>query len=194
MKKTLIVLMMVLLSAMLIVSCNNNPEQKKTVKVGDVIELGTYPAEAEESYVGKPITWKVLKIDGSKALVISEKILTKKSHGDVAWADSEINKWLNNTGPDGFIAQYGLGDVSMAQVGDVNGKVFLLNKDEAGTYFADKASRVAYDLSGEAADWFLSTPYSDENNYYYCVFDTGTIDNVSSVYSIGVRPAFWTNL
>jgi hypothetical protein len=194
MKKTLIVLMMVLLSAMLIVSCNNNPEQKKTVKVGDVIELGTYPAEAEESYVGKPITWKVLKIDGSKALVISEKILTKKSHGAVAWADSEINKWLNNTGSDGFIAQYGLGDVSMAQVGDVNGKVFLLNKDEAGTYFADKASRIAYDLSGEAVDWFLSTPYSDENNYYYCVFDTGTIDNVSSVYSNGVRPAFWTNL
>ena len=199
MKKTLIVLM-VLLSAMLVltfaVSCN--PEQEEKVEVGGTIERGTYPATAGETYAGKPITWKVLAITDGRALVISEKLLTSKAHasesGHIAWADSLINKWLNDTSADGFIAQYGLGDVSIAQVGNVNGKVFLLTKTEAGTYFSDDASRVATDLSGKASRWWLSSLYG--SNYYDSVRDVGDFDSGGSPvhYANGVRPAFWINL
>ena len=198
MKKTLTVLMMLLLAAMLIVSCNNNPKQEEKVEVGGTIERGTYPTTAGETYAGKPITWKVLAITDGRALVISEKLLTSKAHAStsvsgLAWADSEINKWLNNTSSDGFIAQYGLGDVSMAQVGDVNGKVFLLTKTEAGTYFSDDASRVAYDLSGTASQWWLASINSSKS-YYDTVYLEGIFSSSPVHYEQGVRPALWINL
>ena len=211
MKKTIFLLLTVMLIAALAISCSpeqtkestkggdSNSEQKKTVKVGDVIERGTYPATAGESYAGKPITWKVLAITDGRALVISEMILTKKAHvsgstnGLKAWADSEINAWLNKTGSDGFITQYGLENVSMAQVGDVNGKVFLLTKTEAETYFSDNASRVAYDLSGTASYWLLATINSSVS-YFDAVTTEGKLDCAPVNSSQGVRPAFWINL
>ena len=195
MKKTIYVLLLAMLVLVFAVSCN--PEQEEKVEVGGTIERGTYPATAGESYAGKPITWKVLKIDGSKALLISEKLLTKKAHtsgGDLgSWDDSLINKWLNDTSSDGFIAQYGLGDVSMAQVGDVNGKVFLLTKTEAGTYFSDDASRVAYDLSGTASQWWLASINSSKS-YYDTISTDGTFFSSPVHYDQGIRPALWINL
>ena len=195
MKKTIYVLLLAMLVLVFAVSCN--PEQEEKVEVGGTIERGTYPATAGEAYAGKPITWKVLKIEGSKALLISEKLLTTMKHvnsGTIqSWDDSLINKWLNNTDSDGFIAQYGLGDVSIAQVGDVNGKVFLLTKTEAGTYFSDNASRIAYDLSGEASEWWLASQNSG-TMYYDIVYPEGSFSSSPVQYDQGVRPALWINL
>ncbi len=183
MKKTIYVLLLAMLVLVFAVSCN--PEQEEKVEVGGTIERGT-------------ITWKVLEIDGSKALIISEKVLTTKAHLEDAgnlksWNDSLINKWLNDTSSDGFIAQYGLGDVSIAQVGDVNGKVFLLTKTEVEAYFSDKASRVAYDLSGEASMWWLASVNTSES-YYDAVEANGSFGSSPVHYDQGVRPALWINL
>ena len=185
MKKTIYVLLLAMLVLVFAVSCN--PEQEEKVEVGGTIERGK-------------VTWKVLKIDGSKALVISEKILTTMKHLENAgnlesWNDSLINKWLNDSSSDGFIAQYGLGDVSIAQVGDVNGKVFLLTKTEAETYFSDNASRAATNLSGEASGWWLASQNSSPS-YYDNVDSNGAISSSGTPvhYEQGVRPALWINL
>jgi hypothetical protein len=213
MKKTLTVLM-VLLFAMLVltfaVSCN--PEQKKTVKIGDVIELGTYPTEAGETYAGKPITWKVLEVDGSKALVISEKILTKKANtnGSVyKWSTSPIRSWLNSTEDTGFISQYGLGSVSIVEVSNTTeeghssqpeetttDRVFLLSVTELDTYSVGDAY---YFDGSDDVYWWLRTPCKNNaESDCYCVYPADAGDgghtNQPTSSDNGVRPAFWINL
>ena len=99
-----------------------------TVKAGDTLELGTYPATytngsgesvSAGDYAGKPVTWKVLDVDteNKKALVISEKVLTSMAHqadSSIAytWSGSAIRSWLNSS----FITDYGLNHISIAKV------------------------------------------------------------------------------
>jgi hypothetical protein len=74
-------------------------------KVGDRVEFGTWR--------GEPITWRVLAIEGGRALIISEDILTLRQYDDLGvsssallpddestvattWAESDIRAWLND--------------------------------------------------------------------------------------------------
>ena len=191
------------------------------IEVGDIIELGSYPATYTNSsgtsvsagtYANQPVTWKVLEVDetNNKALVISEKLLTFMKHqtdtSDYTWSGSLIRTWLNNTGSDGFISQYGLSSVSIAEVThdtDLNrstesttDKVFLLSVSEVNTYFADDTARVAKNLSDSATYWWLRSRGSVDSFSAACVDGGGDVcasgDYAGDV--CGVRPAFWINL
>jgi hypothetical protein len=199
--------------------------------------FGTYPSVApadttdavSDSYKGQGIRWLVLSVDqeNKRALVISEKVLfcmrqytnattSNNTTYTYKWSDSDINTYLNGD----FITDYGLGDVSMANVehetetytfadsssSGVAGtattsseKVFLLSIAEANTYFADKTERKAYPLTGTgttAKYWWLRSQAYGNSYRGAAVGSSGTIDRYGQKIesSIGVRPAFWVNL
>ena len=73
--------------------------QLKNKTPGQFIQFGTYP-QAKEGKDQTPITWVVLKNDGNRLLIISEKILDcmqyHKTKEDITWEHSDIRKWLNH--------------------------------------------------------------------------------------------------
>ena len=79
---------------------------------------------------------------------------------------------------------------------DTQDKVYLLsykdvNNKEYG--FPDYASRIAYDADGNAHDYWLRSPYSDDNYARY-VYGDGGVYNYYVRNSSGVRPALTRKL
>ena len=63
--------------------------------------FGTYPQTSQDADAVEPIKWRVLSNDGTKALLITDKIIDfKHFHNtaeDTSWATSDLRTWLNNT-------------------------------------------------------------------------------------------------
>ncbi len=163
-----------------------------TILVGDTLTMGHVPNDHESVEArGKDITWKVLEVDSTnkRALVISEKVLTKMKPYTAAtsdncesytysWASCDINTYLNGS----FITEYGLSNVSMASVpheteyytfadnssSGTEGtpvtsseKVFLLSAAEVNRYFAVKNDGIGKDLFDFTNHyWWLRSPGS----------------------------------
>ncbi len=187
------------LIAVLAISCS--PESKTAeLKNGDIVTLGKIPA-SDTKHGGEDITWKVLKVEGSRALIISEKILTEKAHSTTsssvsAWSNSEINKWLNGD----FLTAYALDKINMAAVehsedGKDNKssvsdeKVFLLSDYEAGNYFRTYDLRKCENLDGVTEDWLMRDKNSGE--FYYVDANGHDAQTCSETEAKGIRPAFW---
>ena len=68
-------------------------------KVGQTITLGSYPQSDVTGQKKDPIEWKVLKVDGDKALVVSvlglDNVMFNSLNTSVTWATAEIRPWLN---------------------------------------------------------------------------------------------------
>ena len=110
------------------------------VRVGDTVALGTY---AED-----PIEWKILKVEGGKALAISMRVVTGRPLFDAyveqsTWAASSLRAWLNGEFLEGFtsdelsrIQAVRLENPGNEEYGTPGGpdtvdRVFLLSVDEA---------------------------------------------------------------
>ena len=199
-------------------------------EVDDILTMGKTPDDfvilegAEETqlakYRGMDLTWQVLDVDSEngRALVISQYILGAMQHAASAygykWSASLINTWLNNTTEEGFVAKYGLDNVSMVRVEHeteagsgggaakaetTNEMVFLLSETEAKTYFKTDAERVGRKLNGTAYSegdaymWWLRTPKSLTVCAY--VNQNGQIKSDNNcTYKWYIRPAFWISL
>ena len=76
------------------------PTQAPTWRVGQIKTFGSYEQDNNKSRK-EPIEWRVLKVNGDLALVISEKILDCRPYNEtrtaVTWETSSIRKWLNGT-------------------------------------------------------------------------------------------------
>lgn len=135
---------------------------KELLKTG-VITFGRYPTTAEGDVRG--IDWSVLKVEGDKALVVSEFALDCKQYGengnDVTWENSLLRRWLNNE----FLAAAfcenereriidtflkveekpvydAFFDVTIDPGRDTVDKVFLLSVKEAKTLFESDEARL----------------------------------------------------
>ncbi len=198
-----------------------------TILVGDTLTIGHVPNDHESIEAhGNDITWKVLEVDSTnkRALVISEKVLTKMKPYTAAtsdncesytysWASCDINTYLNGS----FITEYGLSNVSMASVPHEteyytfadnsslgtagtpvtsSEKVFLLSVAETNSYFADDDARAAQDLSGSIAHWWLRSPGSFRCYRVAYVYNLGGVytGGIYVINEFGLRPAFWINL
>ena len=173
-------------------------------KAGDTITLGKIPVGVK-TYGGQNISWKVLKVNGNKALVLSEKVLFNMKHyetdGMDEWNKSLIKAYLNNVGSDGFVSQYGLGDAAIVAASEDEsgynaGDVFLLTMSEIQfDYFDDATSRIANDLAGTACNWWTRTTGTDED--FMCIEGSDGWYYSEGYYStneFGVRPAFWIEI
>lgn len=185
-------------------------------KVGNVVSLGNYK--------GKDVRWRVLDMNGTNALVISDKILDaipyhNKSES-ITWETCSLRAWLNdefyNTVFDDrirdAIVTTNNSNPSNSNYGtyggnDTRDKVFLLSFDEAMKYFKTAKARAAggtkyakstrlYVADDGNSWWWLRSPGSN-GNYAAFVLDGGS----SYVYghnvndgAYGLRPACWVDI
>lgn len=125
--------------------------------VGDTVIIGCY----EQGSGLEPIEWRVLAIEGNRALIITEKAIECKKYNlsrmEVTWETCTLRAWLNedfiNAAFDATeqarIVTTTLTTADNTETGmtggnDTSDKVFLLSVEEALQYFPDDASRQCY--------------------------------------------------
>lgn len=198
------VVAVVLVAAFVVVpALHKNPF--KGAKVGDTVQFGSYEQDGDTSNGKEAIDWRVLAVDGNRALVISDKALdahafnSDQSKGN-DWDSSDLKAWLT-------------GDFANAAFSDsdkkiINGEPTLLSVDEANQYFQSDDDRICWptqqalndgawtwDQNG-ACVWWLRSPgvYSD---CAAVVIDAGCVNSDGDyvgLSNVSVRPALWVNL
>jgi hypothetical protein len=173
--------------------------------VGDRVEFGAWR--------GGPIEWRVLAVEGGRALVVSEDVLERRgyhgSRSSVTWAESDIRAWLNGEFLDTAFTGEQQGAIALSQISnpdnpefgteggpDTEDRVFLLSIDEAERYFSGSDDRVAEHLGEDRAlPWWLRSPGADGHRAAVVIVVGGVrVDGYSVYCGGGVRPALWLNL
>ena len=198
-------------------------ELERKFTVGNTVTFGKYEQDNNTANGKEPIVWRVLQREGTKALVISEKILDcqpyNKEWTSITWEKSTLRPWLNGTFSNAaFSAEEQKAILTTTLKNEDNpeyktdggnptqDRVFLLSIAEAETLFRDDASRVAkntayaktqgaYDNSG-AGLWWLRSP-GFYGNYAAIVLTGGSVYRYGSNVDYGrraVRPALWLDL
>jgi len=139
------------------------------------------------------IEWRILLQQAGQLLLISNRIIDKRRF-DIKtnlWVDSEIRDYLNGE------FYYSLPEHFRSMIIEQPSmdKIFMLDINDAEKYF-NVHTRVAFDLSGNASWWWLSSP--GESSYQTAnVNDNGSIlssgRNVTDSLG-GIRPVVWINL
>ncbi|MCR5654253.1 MAG: DUF4214 domain-containing protein [Lachnospiraceae bacterium] len=137
------------------------------------------------NYNGSDIEWLILETSGSKALVVSKRILEIKlfdtTSNNKDWATSEIRTWLNGTFLSSAFSSAQQGKISTTSVStpansrygtsggaNTSDKIFLLSEAEVRKYFpyeedaAAKLTTAAYNNSSK--DSAISNPDSTSDN------------------------------
>ena len=182
---------------------NKNPF--KGAQVGDMVEFGSYEQDGDTSNGKEPIEWRVLTVEGNRALVVSDKALdahcfnSDEDKGN-KWESSDLKNWLDND----FATQAFTDEDKKV----IDGAPTLLSADEADKYFKSDKDRECYPtkqlkskLNWDSDDdsacyWWLRSPGANS-------FGAAIVNYGGGVYSDGfrvgssdgaVRPALWVNL
>ena len=136
-----------------------------SVKVGNKVSFGTYEQDGDDT-VSEAIIWKVLKVSGGKATLISEKVLdkvlyydfaysTSEGAGATAWDTSDLRAWLGNTFVEAFsdeelalmvsssLKNPANGLTGAGGCGDTDDLVYVLSVDELKTLIPNALDRRA---------------------------------------------------
>lgn len=157
------------------------------VKVGDHIIFGNYPQNGNSP---EPIEWRVLDVQGDKALMISEYLLDTHKFDDDNndWESSEIRAWLNS---DFYNTAFSESEKYRVQTvknnnsdyseygKDTEDKVFCLSIEETEKYFKDEKDRRA-----------APTSYAIKHGAW--ISDYPTIDNGMEVGVWWLRSPGWS--
>lgn len=199
-------------------------ELDRIYNVGRTITFGIYEQDNNLSNGQEPIHWRVLKRDGTKALLISTHNLdVQQYHTDresVTWETCSLRQWLNSSfmitafaqTEQEAIVKVTLENKNNSEYGTLGGSatydhVFVFSIDEANLYFAGDADRVAVDTEYASSQgtqipnneddwWWLRSPGSNSRGAA-CVNNVGTLNLQGvGVYfdSVAVRPALWIDL
>lgn len=183
---------------------NKNPF--KGCQVGDVVEFGSYEQDGDTSNGKEPIEWRVLAVEGSRALVVSDKALDAHAFNSDydkgnEWESSDLKNWLEND----FATQAFTDDEEKI----IDGAPTLLSRDEANEYFKSDEDRIccptkwakkngAGGYNGDGCFWWLrSVPDGGTGHGADLVYDVGRLGpggNSVDITSNAVRPALWVNL
>lgn len=129
------------------------------MKVNDIITLGTYP-QTKYSEEVSPLAWKVLAVEGDKALVITEKIIDQvrfnEKYAEATWETSIARAWMNGEFVEkAFTAEEKAQIVPVVNATPDNAKwgtkggadtedmVFALSQEELAQYIPEAAARRA---------------------------------------------------
>ncbi len=185
-----------------------------SLKVGDSVKFGKYK-QSDTAF--EDIKWNVLLKKEDRLLLISEKILDCQPYSfdekKVNWQQCSLRRWLNSTF---FLTAFSKSEQTLIlkqkikadldDFGNVNDsdKVFILNKNQAQTYFRYDNDRLvkptAYAISLGAlgdcfknyADWWLSCGYFCDGRYTYNNELGGEISHSATLSCYkGVRPCIW---
>lgn len=140
-----------------------------------------------DPYTFGPYQWRVLEVQDSKALLITEDIIYIEKF-------YLLQDWLNN----GFLSGFPLWMTRRNKAiirAAIDGEIFLLSADEARKYFGSNDDRVAK-YKGEERWWWLRSPGVSE--HYATTVNIDGIVNIRGNRVVngggGVRPALWLNL
>lgn len=192
------------------------------IKKGDIVKLGSYEQDNNTENGKEEIEWRVLDVQNSKALLISEYVIDSKKYNDkseyTTWETCTLRKWLNDEFyNEAFSSEYD-GLICETQVtADKNpkyntdqgnntvDKIFLLNISEAEKYFLSNDDRkckstiyaMANGVNKEFPNWWLRS-IGKINACASYVNSSGTI-KYDGIYHnicgmIAVRPAMWINI
>lgn len=194
------------------------------VNVGSTIKFGFYEQDNNTSNGKEEIEWKVLAVDGNKALVISQYALDcqkyNSTYTDTTWEKCSLRTWLNGTFYNAaFGSDYQKMIASSTVTADKNpsystspgnnttDKVFLLSITEVYKYFSSESARQcqgtaycyaqgAYKVSNGNCWWWLRSPGGNSSSAAD-VYGGGSVDDRGYGVDGGidaVRPALWINL
>jgi len=158
----------------------NMSEEMSTFKIGDEIELGTWPFDRRGKV--KKISWVIIDkySDGTGLLLTKYGIETKQYNaksGGVSWESCDLRKWLNSDFYDMAFTEdekSGIMTVSLKTeckggfFGSLFGKktvstkdnVFLINAEEAESLFGNESKRKA-----KATPWAIQNlAYADSES------------------------------
>ena len=186
------------------------------------IPFGRYPQASKNE--NAPIEWLVLKIDGSRALLISKYALNCRqyntSYAYVTWETCTLRKWLNGTFLDAAFSESERAMIPTVTVDAENptwgstspgnsttDQVFLLSITEVNKYFSSNSARqcqgTAYCYAQGAHKayngncwWWLRSP-GISSDYAADVYYGGSVRETGRDVCNGkyaVRPALWINL
>ncbi len=130
------------------------------VKTGDTVQFGSYPQTNPYNDVAEPIQWKVLAVEGDKALLLSQDCIENVRYNDElvpsTWATCTLRKWCNETFLEGAftpeeraqILKTTLTNPGNQQFGtdgceDTEDCVFALSIEELEQYLPEKSQRLA---------------------------------------------------
>ncbi|MDR2672453.1 MAG: toll/interleukin-1 receptor domain-containing protein [Coriobacteriales bacterium] len=160
--------------------------------VGDIIQFGPYE-------------WRVLDVQGDRALIITQDIIDRKpfaekgiidpAYSDFPYSGSSVRTYVDRECIKNFSEEEQNRIQATTIVAGRNrttlyDKVFLLSMEEAGRYFKDDADRAAK-YEGDASMWWLrdigtNPKVAGAINY------SGALHNFDDTWhSQGIRPAMW---
>ncbi|QOS39382.1 toll/interleukin-1 receptor domain-containing protein [Treponema rectale] len=193
------------------------------VSVGLTIKFGFYEQDNITSNGKEEIEWKVLDVEGNKALIISQYALDSRRYNYntcTTWEKCTLRTWLNGAFYDAAFGTYHQKMIASSTVtadknpsystspgNNTTDKVFLLSITEANKYFSSESARrcqgthYSYVYGADigvngARRWWLRSPGYD-SNYAAYVATSGYIQNSGDrvdLIKVAVRPALWINL
>lgn len=194
------------------------------VNVGSTIKFGFYEQDNNTSNGKEEIEWKVLAVDGNKALVISQYALDcqkyNSTYTDTTWEKCSLRTWLNGTFYNAAFGSYHQKMIASSTVtadknpsystspgNNTTDKVFLLSITEVYKYFSSESARqcqgtaYCYAQGANKASngncwWWLRSPGSDSDDAAF-VLGGGSVLDLGYCVNLdyfAVRPALWINL
>ena len=158
-------------------------------QAGDIITFGRYEQDNDAGNGQEPVRWLVLTVDGTKALVVTEKALLGRPYHDtlepVTWETCSLRAWMRSDMlTDMFYDEEQVailpsrdGDPNITGVGN-NDLLFLLSRTEVETYL-NNSSRNIYPTEYAVANgssqsklsgltwWWLRTPGDTASEVLY---------------------------
>lgn len=114
----------------------NNPTYENQVATFDCVWFGNYMQSGNDETTKEPIKWRVLSVDGNRALLLADKNLDNKRFNDwwnwgIPWESSTLREWMNSDFVD---TAFGENEKSaLCTKNDIQDKVFALSKSEIET-------------------------------------------------------------
>ncbi len=176
------------------------------------INFGAYDQDNDDSNK-EIIRWKVLAVEGNKALLISKLALDHQqynnAHTSVTWETCSLRAWLNSSFlNEAFDNEQQKRIVASTVTADANpsfstppgnntvDKVFLLSITEANKYFSSNEARKCKNADQSTCAWWLRSPGT--NSQSVAIVNEGGGVNESGANadydSHAVRPAIWISL
>ncbi len=190
----------------------------------DVVTFGVYEQDGNTSNGKEPIEWLVLKVSGTKVLMITKKVIENRpfhnKHKNIRWRECDLRTWLNdnflNTAfskeEQKFILEETHRDIGNEFYGidigiDSKERVFILDSYDAGKFFDYKPDRIAepteymkkvgkLNMIGDYCWWWLRNP-GQSTDHAMLINPHGAVfreGDLVTMSDYGVRPAIWIDL
>ena len=222
MKKTTLLLILALLLTLsvyaLAAAAGDVTGYQAKQRAWQYVQYGTYPTDADGTV--RPILWRVLSVDDSKAYLLSEYILfahrvdpncypvNKKTEKYAGWETSELFHYLNSeflsaafdeTERAALADQPDGGRVSLPDISDVKNKNFGFITEKLrqaqSTAYAKANGLYVYQGAKQYSPYWSRTPSESKLYAHRRVMDDGKLGYICvEVENLGVRPVILLDL